>query len=79
MNAIEFNTPLAPVLVDRALDAGLVLNNIGPHVLRFLPPLVCDNAAVDLMIARLDGFLSDPALLADAEPAAAQPATAERT
>ena len=80
MNAIEFNAPLAPVLVEHGLAAGLVLNATGPATLRFLPPLVCDAAAVDLLMARLDGFLSDPTILAEAEQTEPEPATpVERT
>lgn len=37
----------APDVVERALTAGLVLNATGPQTLRFLPPLICEEAHVD--------------------------------
>lgn len=47
----------APEAVARGLEAGLLLNSTGPRTLRFLPPLVCTEADVDRLIARLADIL----------------------
>lgn len=47
----------APDLVQRGLEAGLLLNATGAHTLRFLPPLVCQKSDVDAMIDRLGKLL----------------------
>lgn len=48
MNAVQFSEEVdAAKLVDRALEAGLIINNVGPHTLRFLPPLICAKPEVD--------------------------------
>lgn len=43
----------APAVRDAALEAGLVVNCPGPGTLRFLPPLVIDQADVDEALAKL--------------------------
>lgn len=43
----------APTVRDAALEAGLVVNCPGPRMLRFLPPLVIDQADVDEALAKL--------------------------
>ena len=48
----------APDVVARGLDAGLVLNSTGPHTLRFLPPLICAPADVDVLVEKLRGILA---------------------
>jgi acetylornithine aminotransferase len=40
-------------------EVGLVLNSIGHHILRFLPPLVCTKADVDVLITRLRKILEE--------------------
>jgi len=43
-----------PIAVDVAaagLAKGLVLNSIGTHILRILPPLVCGRAEVDTLLS----------------------------
>lgn len=67
MNAIEFTAPVAEVVADRALQSGLVINAIGPRILRFLPPLVVDREAVDTLVARLDALLNEPEVVSAAE------------
>ncbi len=48
----------APGIVRRALEAErLVINATGPHTLRFVPPLVIDDAQVDDALARLGRLL----------------------
>lgn len=48
----------APDVVARGLDEGLLLNCTGPHTLRFLPPLVCSLAHVDVLAERLGRLLA---------------------
>lgn len=43
----------APEVVDRGLEAGLVLNATGQKTLRFLPPLVCERSDVDELVVKL--------------------------
>ena len=47
----------APDVVLDGLGAGLVLNATGPHTLRFLPPLICTKADVDVLVEKLSGLL----------------------
>ena len=47
----------APDVVLDGLSAGLLLNATGAHTLRFLPPLVCSKADVDVLIEKLSGLL----------------------
>jgi acetylornithine aminotransferase/acetylornithine/N-succinyldiaminopimelate aminotransferase len=53
MNAVEFGDPIAADVTTSALARGLVLNNIGPHILRILPPLVCGKPEIDTLLATL--------------------------
>ncbi len=45
-------------VVAAGLSEGLLLNATGPTTLRFLPPLVCEKAHVDVLIEKLKGLLS---------------------
>ncbi len=47
----------APQIVDRALEAGLLINATGASTLRFLPPLVCTAGDVDAMLGKLAPLL----------------------
>ena len=47
----------APEVVMAGLENGLVLNATGPATLRFLPPLVCEKADVDVLVERLAAIL----------------------
>jgi acetylornithine aminotransferase/acetylornithine/N-succinyldiaminopimelate aminotransferase len=53
MNAVEFAEPIAADLAAAGLERGLVLNSIGAHILRILPPLVCSRAEVDTLLTGL--------------------------
>lgn len=44
-------------VVSQGLDEGLLLNCTGPHTLRFLPPLVCTESEVDMLITGLERLL----------------------
>ncbi len=54
---LAFSMPVGPV-IEKALDAGLILINAGTNIIRFVPPLVIDRQNVDEMIAILDRCLS---------------------
>ncbi len=58
MAAIELEKPRAAECTAFALQHGIVLNNIGPHILRILPPLVCGNAEIDTLVGALYEFLA---------------------
>lgn len=45
-------------VVAAGLDSGLLLNNTGLHTLRFLPPLICSQADVDILAERLGSILA---------------------
>jgi acetylornithine aminotransferase/acetylornithine/N-succinyldiaminopimelate aminotransferase len=53
MNAVEFAQPVAAEIASKALARGLVLNSIGTHILRILPPLVCGRPEIDTLLAGL--------------------------
>lgn len=59
MNGIDLTheAPSAPDVVAAGLEAGLVLNATGPHTLRFLPPLICTEADVDVLVQKLEQLL----------------------
>jgi len=59
MVGASLTQPIAAQVVDDALERGLVLNNIGTDILRFLPPLVCTLAQVDTLIDRLTPLLKE--------------------
>jgi acetylornithine/succinyldiaminopimelate/putrescine aminotransferase len=49
----------APALARRALlEERLVINATGPRTLRFLPPLVVDEAQIDDALSRLGRLLT---------------------
>ena len=49
--------PIANELVEKGLEAGLVLNHIGDSILRFLPPLVVSYEQIDTMAERLEAII----------------------
>lgn len=57
MLGLEFNIPVKDI-VQKAIDAGLILISAGSNVIRFLPPLIIEEKHVDEMIEILDGILS---------------------
>ena len=58
MNAVDVDESVdAPSLVAKALGEGLLLNATGAHTLRFLPPLVCEEADVDALVERMKKLL----------------------
>ena len=55
--ALELGSDLGPLLVERALEGGLLLNSPRPSVLRFMPALNVADAEIDTMVERLDSLL----------------------
>lgn len=64
MRGAQLDVPIATPLVDEALALagggrrGFVLNHIGDSILRFLPPLVVNDAEVDEMADALEGLIT---------------------
>ena len=58
MLGAQLDVPVATELVDRGLEAGLVLNHVGDSILRFLPPLVISDEQVDEACDRLSALLA---------------------
>jgi len=50
--------PAAGDVVAAGLGAGLLLNTTGPTTLRFLPPLVCEKAHIDVLVEKLGAILA---------------------
>ena len=57
--ALELGSERGPRLVERALEAGLLLNAPRPGVLRFMPALNVGDADIDAMVERLDALLAE--------------------
>ena len=58
MLAVDLIEPNAAEVAGDALSAGIVINNIGTHTIRFLPPLVCTTAEIDTLCGHLHTILS---------------------
>ena len=56
MQGLVFTQPVGSI-IQKALDAGLVLINAGEKIIRFIPPLVITKEHVDEMIAILESCL----------------------
>ena len=59
MNALDVKNDLAPVIVKRALEHGLLLNNVGNTTIRMIPPLILKRAEIDEGLALLDTVLRE--------------------
>lgn len=59
MVGISLSEPVAAAVTARALDRGVVLNNVGDSIIRFLPPLVCTVSDVDAMMVVLSETLEE--------------------
>jgi predicted acetylornithine/succinylornithine family transaminase len=53
MVAAELIDPVAPKVVAALLASGVVVNSIGDRILRFLPPLVCTEEEIGILIHTL--------------------------
>ena len=63
MQAVHVSNELAPLIVQKALEHGLLLNNLGPATLRMIPPLNLSAAEIDEAAEILDRVLADIAAL----------------
>jgi 4-aminobutyrate aminotransferase-like enzyme len=59
MNALDLSNDQAPAIVKRALEHGLLLNHVGNHTLRMIPPLILTRAEIDEGLALLDTVLAE--------------------
>jgi predicted acetylornithine/succinylornithine family transaminase len=59
MVAAELSRPIAARVAEGALARGVVLNNIGDSVIRFLPPLVCKEAEIDTLLATVQAVVEE--------------------
>jgi acetylornithine/N-succinyldiaminopimelate aminotransferase len=67
MQAVNVQHELAPVIVQQALENGLLLNNLGAATLRIVPPLILTAADIDEAAAILDRTLAEVANMPAAE------------
>jgi acetylornithine aminotransferase len=56
--AIELAGEWAAEIVARALEKGLVVNNVAPDVVRLAPPLIVSAAQIDTAVEILAGLLA---------------------
>jgi acetylornithine/N-succinyldiaminopimelate aminotransferase len=63
MVGVSLVDPIAPSVAAQALDRGVVINNIGTDILRFLPPLVCGKPEIDTLLSTLSDILNESGLL----------------
>ena len=56
MVGVEMRDPVKPV-VDALLDRGIIAGPAGPHVLRFLPPLIVGRPEIDRVLETLGNIL----------------------
>ena len=59
MVGVSLAEPIAADIATIALDRGIVLNNIGTNILRFLPPLVCGKPEIDTLLSTLSDILGE--------------------
>jgi acetylornithine/N-succinyldiaminopimelate aminotransferase len=59
MIGVTLTRPVAAQITAVALERGLVLNNIGTDILRFLPPLVCGKPEIDTLCSTLTDILAE--------------------
>jgi len=57
--AIGFNADISEDIVLKCLEAGLLVNNVKPNSLRFIPPLTVTNKDVDKAVEILDKVLKE--------------------
>jgi acetylornithine aminotransferase len=58
MVGVEFKEAIAEQVVASALKKRMLINNIGQHIIRMLPPLVCTSAEIDTLIDGLKEILA---------------------
>ncbi len=67
MRAVHVKHNLAPTIVQKALEHGLLLNSTSPDALRMIPPLILTRADIDEAIELMDKALADVATLPAAQ------------
>lgn len=67
MQAVNVKHDLAQTIVQQALEHGLLLNALGPHTLRMVPPLNISKEEIDEATELLDKALADVAQMPVAE------------
>lgn len=67
MQAVNVQHELAPVIVQQALENGLLLNNLGAATLRIVPPLILTAGDIDEAAVILDRTLAEVANMPAAE------------
>jgi len=55
---MDFTSDIAHSAVMACLDRGLLVNQLKPNALRFMPPLIIGNQEVDEALGILDEVLS---------------------
>lgn len=55
--AVEFKNDIAPSLVTACLEGGLLVNQLKPNAIRFMPPLIIGNGEVDEALGILGSVL----------------------
>jgi len=55
---LEFNSDIAASVTSACLDEGLLVNQVKPNTLRFMPPLIVSNKEIDTALGILDKALS---------------------
>ena len=58
MIAFDIKTDQAALVVAKALEAGLILNNTGPRTVRMVPPLIIGKPEADEALATIDKVLT---------------------
>jgi acetylornithine/succinyldiaminopimelate/putrescine aminotransferase len=58
MRAFEMAEPRAQDMMDLALKRGVLILNAGPSTIRFVPPLIIQQAEIDEAIDHLDAALA---------------------
>jgi acetylornithine/N-succinyldiaminopimelate aminotransferase len=59
LQALDLKRDIAPIVADRAMERGLLVNAPRPDTLRFMPALTVTEAEIDRMADLLDGVLRD--------------------
>jgi acetylornithine/N-succinyldiaminopimelate aminotransferase len=57
MRAVQFEEPKAKPFQQACLDAGLVVNAVDDHIVRFVPPLIITAAEIDRAQAAMDSVM----------------------
>jgi acetylornithine aminotransferase len=57
LQALALDAPVASRVVDRALEVGLVVNDVAPDAIRVAPPLTLSDRECDTLVRRLEAAL----------------------